>query len=240
MKDLLVELTGDVSSLWPRRVSWPTVLLIVNYAILHKIGISNWCHSSHKLGLSISLATLLYQIGTHAQFNYGVFVVNQIKRHIGVDSLKLPPSAIHSWFVVFYCLWNQSTLFTKPVGPSPTLLSINPKLLQNHHVPDIVVPTLAYRLDGLSQVLVDSPFGSRVLHLLSNEFCDISRLMQKLQECKLEVDALLQLMRVTLSTYGRVSSSQKRGWFFLSLKGGESSGSVSWLVVWFLFGSKIG
>ncbi|XP_038904458.1 uncharacterized protein LOC120090822 [Benincasa hispida] len=70
LRDLVFELIGEARSTWPRRGQLPTAGLNVKYTLLHRIGIYSWCPSSHKSSLSIALATLMYQVGTRAQFNY--------------------------------------------------------------------------------------------------------------------------------------------------------------------------
>lgn len=90
LRDLVFELTKGAWFSWPKKGQLPTTVLSVKYALLHKIGITNWCPSSHRSSLSISLATLIYQIDIKSQFNYGAFVLNQIKRHIGFKAPRLP------------------------------------------------------------------------------------------------------------------------------------------------------
>lgn len=58
--------------------------------------------------------------------------------------------------------------------------------------------------------MVESSFGNRLLHLLSNESRDIVNLIEKLQECKSEVDQMFQMMRVALSNSGGASSLQRQ------------------------------
>lgn len=82
MKDLLFELTGGLENAWPRISQLPSLDLSAKYAILFGIGIANWCPSSHHSGWSISLATLLFQMGRSSPFNYGAFVIGQLRRHI--------------------------------------------------------------------------------------------------------------------------------------------------------------
>lgn len=89
MRELVFELTGGAQTSWPAKGQLPSAALSVKYALLHRIRITNWC-SSHRSGLSIPFATLLLQIGTKSPLNYGVFVLNQIKCHIGSQALKLP------------------------------------------------------------------------------------------------------------------------------------------------------
>lgn len=88
--DLVFELTGGTCSSWPKKDQLPTTVLSAKYALLLRIGISNWFSSSLRSGIFVSLTTLIYQIGTKSPFNFGAFVLNQIKHHIGSKALKLP------------------------------------------------------------------------------------------------------------------------------------------------------
>lgn len=87
---------------------------------------------------------------------------------------------------LWHLLTQKLDLFsaTKPVGPSPGIVSINPKLLHGHHILDIDTQASALHLDEPSQALIQSPFGSRILHLLSLESQDIDQSMQKAQSAK--------------------------------------------------------
>lgn len=112
--------------------------LSVKYAIRHKIGIANWCPSTHGSGLSPTLASLLYQIGTRSTFDYGVFVFNQLLQHVNSFAIKL--------LVGFHRLFSGILLAQYPtiLGPIDALssdfvvLNLNYKFFQGSHVSDIV------------------------------------------------------------------------------------------------------
>lgn len=96
------------------------------------------------------LATLLHQIWTSTQFNYGQFILNQIKRHISSHALKLP---ICYPRLIYDTLSTQKPDLVTPVelvGPSSSLLSLNYKLFKSHHVLDLVAPTSTSQFDGSS------------------------------------------------------------------------------------------
>lgn len=80
---------------WGKSGQLPCSDLSVKYALLHKIRAENWCPLSQKLELSTSLASLLFQIGTKSKFNYGVFIFNQMTRHIGLQGVKLSNDEAH-------------------------------------------------------------------------------------------------------------------------------------------------
>lgn len=97
-EDLVMELIGDTKSAWPSSGQLSAASLSANYVILHKIGITNWCPTTHGSGLSPTLTSLLYQISTRSTFNYGVFVFNQLLRHVDTFTIKVSTS-----FLCLFC-----------------------------------------------------------------------------------------------------------------------------------------
>lgn len=152
-------------------------MLSVKYALLHWIGITNWCPLSHRSSLYVSVATLIYHIRTKSPFNFGVFVLNQIKHHIGSKALKLP--ICYPWLICEILLSQKLDLLSpsKPTSLSPSLFNIHPCLLQRRHVFDINMSLAKPPSNGPSSELIASPFGSCVLQLLSNEAKDIEQLI---------------------------------------------------------------
>lgn len=110
----------------------------MKYVVLHKIGIANWCPSTHGSGVSPILASLLYQIGTRSTFNFGVFVFNHLLRHVDSFAIKLPICfpCLLSGFLIAQC---PSVLgLSEGPSPDPSVLNLSYKLFQGSHVPDIV------------------------------------------------------------------------------------------------------
>lgn len=171
MRKLIFELTEGARTTWPAKGQLPVAALNVKYALFHLIGITNLCPSSHRSSLSIALAILLIQISTKSPFNYGAFVLNQIKRHIGSPAFRLP---------------NQY-----------------PRLICG--ILDILLP----HLDAPSRELMTSSFESIMLQLFSSEAKAIDQLIQRLTARKVEVDEVLQVMKVVLSSSATSSSSQQ-------------------------------
>lgn len=71
--ELVYVLTGGTLTVWPMN-DILVASLCVKYTILHKIGIANWFPSSHGFSVSIALATYLFQIGTDASVDAGLFI----------------------------------------------------------------------------------------------------------------------------------------------------------------------
>ncbi|KAA0025371.1 uncharacterized protein E5676_scaffold605G00310 [Cucumis melo var. makuwa] len=62
-------LSSGTLSVWPVN-GIPAVTLSIKYAILHKIGISNWFPSSHASSVSAGLGTFLYQIYSNRSLRF--------------------------------------------------------------------------------------------------------------------------------------------------------------------------
>lgn len=58
----LSKITESVRKNWHGHDQLLASDLCVKYAILHKIGFTNWCPSMHGTGISPALASLLYHI----------------------------------------------------------------------------------------------------------------------------------------------------------------------------------
>src|ERR1044072_10039750 len=57
-------LTANQMNEWPASGTIPCSKLSVKYEILHKIGAANWAPSSHTSSVLVSLARLIYAVGT--------------------------------------------------------------------------------------------------------------------------------------------------------------------------------
>ena len=57
---------------------------------LHRISIANWFPSSHVSNVSVALGTFLYQICNNETVDTGLFIYDQLLRHIGTFGVKIP------------------------------------------------------------------------------------------------------------------------------------------------------
>lgn len=83
------ELLGCDDKVWPKNGLFPLTYLSAKYYVLYKIGISNWTLSSHGFGVTPALANLLYQMGTHASFDFGEFILDHLVKHAESYIVKL-------------------------------------------------------------------------------------------------------------------------------------------------------
>lgn len=135
---------------------------------MHKIGVENWCPSSHKFGLSTSLASFLYRIGTGSPFNYVLFILNQVIRH-GSQVVK-----ILLCFPRLICdmILNQHfdiLLQGEAPSPIPLALLFSYKLYQGKHVPDLGHTDVLEMNVGPSHVFLNTSCGKRIVHMFANK-----------------------------------------------------------------------
>ncbi|XP_058760262.1 uncharacterized protein LOC131633579 [Vicia villosa] len=77
---------------WPIKSKLSASLLTVKYALLHKIGASNWVPTNHTSTIAVGLGRFIYAIGTKTVFDYGTYIFDQTMRHAGTSATKLPIS----------------------------------------------------------------------------------------------------------------------------------------------------
>lgn len=92
LKIISQEITSSVYEDWSHKGLLPTASLSVKYTILTRIGVSNWVPINHSLGITPSLARLVYQIGTRVTFDFGEHVFDQILKQTKSFAKKLPIS----------------------------------------------------------------------------------------------------------------------------------------------------
>jgi hypothetical protein len=83
------EITGGQVKEWPKKGLLSTGSLSVKYAILNRIGASNWTPTNHGSGITHILAKMIYLIGTKRKLNFGDHVFNQTMKHADSFAIKL-------------------------------------------------------------------------------------------------------------------------------------------------------
>ncbi|XP_058759339.1 uncharacterized protein LOC131632607 [Vicia villosa] len=130
--------TKQVKS-WPLKEMLTASKLSIKYAMLHKIGASNWVPTNHKSTISIVLGRFLYVVGTKAMFDYGAYIFDQTMKHAGSFSIKGPiafPSLLCGIILDQYSnIINEHDVVCNRDSP----LAFHYKLFQGKHVPDIVM-----------------------------------------------------------------------------------------------------
>ncbi|XP_050914645.1 uncharacterized protein LOC127129524 [Lathyrus oleraceus] len=124
---------------WPIKKHLPAGKLTIKYAILHKIGATNWIPTNHISTIANTLGRFTFVVGTKVKFDYGRFMFEQIIKHASTNVVKLPiafPSMIcgiilnqHPGILCSNDLPNRRKPF----------LSMHYKLLEGSHVEDIIM-----------------------------------------------------------------------------------------------------
>ncbi|XP_050919665.1 uncharacterized protein LOC127137234 [Lathyrus oleraceus] len=68
------EITARQVKVWPVKKHFPARKLTVKYAILHKIGATNWVPTNHISNIANTLGRFIFAVGTKVKFDYGSHV----------------------------------------------------------------------------------------------------------------------------------------------------------------------
>ncbi|XP_058733144.1 uncharacterized protein LOC131604738 [Vicia villosa] len=135
---------------WPMKEKLTASKLSIKYAMLHKIGASNWIPTNHKSTISTVLDRFLYAVGTKAKFDYGAYIFDQTMKHAGSFSIKGPiafPSLLSGIILDQYPnILNEHDVVCKRESP----LAFHYKLFQGKHVPDTVMTSAETSKSGAS------------------------------------------------------------------------------------------
>jgi hypothetical protein len=131
-------LTANHIKVWPRKGTISAVNLSVKYAILNRIGALNRVPTTHASDIAMSMAKIIYCIGTKTKMNIGAYIFDQTVRHGRSDAVKLPiafPTLLSS-----IILDQQPDILTTTDAPKKreSPLSLHFKLFGGHHVADLV------------------------------------------------------------------------------------------------------
>ncbi|XP_058741431.1 uncharacterized protein LOC131613808 [Vicia villosa] len=143
-------ITAKQVNSWPLKEKLTASKLSIKYAMLHKIGASNWVPTNHKSTISTVLGRFLYAVGTKAKFDYGTYIFDQTMKHDGSFSIKGPiafPSLLCGIILDQYPnILNEHDVVCKRESP----LAFHYKLFQGKHVPDIVMTSAETSKSGAS------------------------------------------------------------------------------------------
>ncbi|KAA0067619.1 envelope-like protein [Cucumis melo var. makuwa] len=203
-----VSTTGGTVHVWPVDGQLPVTSLTVKYAILHRIGISNWIPSTHASTISTSLGHFVYLVGTEVKVNVGEFIFNHLLRHVDTYVIHIPICfpRILSGFIL-----SQHPTILIPldtIGTTPRVISLSMRLFQVSHVLDIAaefenVPrgtktTTPNPTVGQSLVL-SVPVANCLLQALLAEFRSLTRQISDLSDRRTALDAVLRDLRCVAS-----------------------------------------
>ncbi|XP_050908660.1 uncharacterized protein LOC127122357 [Lathyrus oleraceus] len=123
----------------------PAGKLTIKYAILHKIGSSNWVPTNHISTIANTLGRFIFAVGTKVKFDYGRYMFDQIIKHATTNAVKLP-IAFPSMICGIILNQNPGILCSNdlPSRRKPAL-SVHYKLFEGSHVEDIVMTSAMRR-----------------------------------------------------------------------------------------------
>lgn len=158
--------------------------------------------SNHGLGITLSLASLLYQIGTMATFDFEDYVFEQVVKLVESYDIKLP---IDFHYLISGILIKQKHDIVSDedeIGFPPMLLSFSYKLFAKKHVPNIALPNIPNfdesHLTARYNVLEVSPMfmlvRSCLLNVLMRESKVLHEIISSSNTRKCVVEELIQMM----------------------------------------------
>ncbi|XP_050916704.1 uncharacterized protein LOC127131856 [Lathyrus oleraceus] len=140
-----VEITAKQVKVWSFKKHLPAGKLTIKYAILHKIGATDWVPTNHISTIANTLGRFIFAVGTKVKFDYGRFMFDQIINHATTNAVKLPIA-----FLSMICgiILNQHPGIlcsnNLPSRRKPAL-SVHYKLFEGSHVEDIIMTSAMRR-----------------------------------------------------------------------------------------------
>ena len=132
------EITANQVKIWPKNGKISSGKLSLKYAILKKIGASNWAPITHSSNISTGLAKFIFVVSTKTKMNIGQYVFEQTVKHAKTDAEKCPIA-----FPTLLCgimLDQHPSLITAIGNPEKreSPVTLHPKLFSANQIPDIV------------------------------------------------------------------------------------------------------
>ncbi|XP_050916080.1 uncharacterized protein LOC127131189 [Lathyrus oleraceus] len=124
---------------WPVKNHLSVGKLTVKYAILHKIGATNWVPTNHISTIANTFGRFIFVVGTKVKFDYGRFMFEQIIKHASTNAVKLPIA-----FPLMICgiILNQhpGIMCSNDLhSRRKPFLYVHYKLFEGSHIEDIVM-----------------------------------------------------------------------------------------------------
>ena len=125
-EQLALELSGGTVKSWLTEGQLPIASLSMKYAILHKIGITNWIPSTRASIASAALGHFIYLVGTGARLNVGEFIFRHLLRHVDTFGINIP--ICFPWLLFAFLLSQHASLLTplNALGHIAKTLTLSP------------------------------------------------------------------------------------------------------------------
>ncbi|XP_045791567.1 eukaryotic translation initiation factor 5B-like [Trifolium pratense] len=132
------EITAGKVNVWPKNKLIPTSKLIVKYAILNRIGSTNWVSTKHATNVATGLGRFIYVVGTKVDYNYGTYIFDQTVKHIRSTAVKMPIAFPSLLCGIILDQYPNIKIITDTAKKRETAFTFHHKLFGDHNVADIV------------------------------------------------------------------------------------------------------
>ncbi|PNX67276.1 envelope-like protein, partial [Trifolium pratense] len=117
---------------------WPKNKLNVKYAILNRIGSTNWVPTNHATNVATSLGRFIYVVGTKVDYDYGSFIFDQTMKHIRSTAVKMPIAFPSLLCGIILDQYPDIKVVTDTPKKRETAFTFHHKLFGDHNVADHV------------------------------------------------------------------------------------------------------
>ncbi|CAJ2651661.1 unnamed protein product [Trifolium pratense] len=132
------EITAGKVKVWPKKKLIPTSKLNVKYAILNRIGSTNWVPTKHATNVATNLGRFIYAVGTKVDYDYGTFIFDQTIKHIRSTAVKMPIAFPSLLCGIILAQYPDIKVVTDTPKKRESGFTFHHKLFGNHNVTDHV------------------------------------------------------------------------------------------------------
>ncbi|CAJ2628872.1 unnamed protein product [Trifolium pratense] len=132
------EITAGKVKVWPTKKLIPTSKLNVKYAILNRIGSTNWVPTKHATNVATNLGRFIYAVGTKFDYDYGTFIFDQTIKHIRSTAVKMPIAFPSLLCGIILAQYPDIKVVTDTPKKRESGFTFHHKLFGNHNVTDHV------------------------------------------------------------------------------------------------------
>ncbi|MCH79488.1 envelope-like protein [Trifolium medium] len=182
------ELTGGKIKVWPKSNLIPTSKLTVKYAILNRIGSTNWVPTTHATNVATGLGRFIYTIGTKFNFDYGSFIFDQTVKHIRSTAIKMPIAFPSLLCGIILHQHPDIIIATDAPMKRPKAFTFHHKLFGNHNVADIV--GTSHQSTGATALMS----RSEIIAALKSQCQELDKQKDKIEEKKLMFVRMIQTL----------------------------------------------
>ncbi|XP_045791226.1 uncharacterized protein LOC123885934 [Trifolium pratense] len=135
---VISEITDGKVNVWPKNKLIPTSKLNVKYAILNRIGSTNWVPTKHATNVATGLSRFIYVVGTKVDYDYGSFIFYQTIKHIRSTAVKMPVAFSSLLCGIILDQYPDIKVVTDTPKKRETAFTFHHKLFGDHNVADHV------------------------------------------------------------------------------------------------------